>query len=203
MASAIATTLGTHPWVAHAAVGEAGVWLMLNAEGVATLRRQGRQACVDALREYLADQALGAPTHWRLCDRWNADQSTTQIDALLAQPLPEHPLLLADHTQDHESSLELLIPLDLRHFADHFPHLPVLPGVVQLAWALAFAAARLGTPKACRRMEMLKFQRLLRPGDCVQLQLRHEATAHRLHFAYRIGDIEASSGRFAWEAAHG
>ncbi|MFC4764790.1 ApeI family dehydratase [Dyella koreensis] len=203
MASAIATTLGAHPWVAHAAVGDAGVCLMLSAEGIAALRGQGRQACLGALRDHLAAHALGIPTHWRLCDQWNAVQSAAQIDALLAQPRAEHPLLLADHTQGHESALELLIPLDLRHFADHFPHLPVLPGVVQLAWALEFAAARLDTPKACRRMEMLKFQRLLRPGDRVQLRLRHDATAHRLHFAYQLGDIEASSGRFAWEAAHG
>ncbi|WP_266181305.1 hypothetical protein [Dyella humicola] len=196
-----ATVLATHPWVERVAVARSGVLLQFNADGVAALRRQGRLACIDALQRRLAEQAIEAPSSWRLCDDWPEVQDPQHIDTLIRQPPPAHALLLADHTHADESLLQLRLPLELRHFTCHFPRLPVLPGVVQLAWALELAAERLGTPRQCRRIDMLKFQRLLRPGDELQLQLRHDAAAHKLHFAYRLGDGEASSGRFAWNSA--
>ncbi len=201
MAQGTATVLAAHPWVVRVAVGRSGVLLQLNADGVTALRRQGRLACIDALQRRLAEHAIEAPSSWRLCDDWPDAQTPQHIDALIRQPPPTHALLLADDTHDDESRLQLRLPLELRHFSGHFPHLPVLPGVMQLAWALELAAERLGTPRQCRRIDMLKFQRLLRPGDELQLQLRHDTAAHRLHFAYRLGDSEASSGRFAWNPA--
>ncbi|WP_445147437.1 ApeI family dehydratase [Dyella sp. Tek66A03] len=201
MTQATASTLAAHPWVAQVAVGHSGVLLQLNAEGVATLRRQGRQACIDALQRRLAEQAIQAPPSWRLCDRWPDLPNPAHIDILIGQPLPKHALLLADSTLHDESILQLLLPLELQYFSGHFPRLPVLPGVVQLAWALELAAERLGTPRQSRRMDMLKFQHLLRPGDELQLQLRHDRAAHKLHFAYRLGDRVASCGRFAWDPA--
>jgi 3-hydroxymyristoyl/3-hydroxydecanoyl-(acyl carrier protein) dehydratase len=201
MAQATVTTLAAHPWVAQVAVGRRGVLLQLNADGVAVLRRQGRQACIDALQERLAEQAIDVPSCWRLCDQWADPQGAEQVDALIGQPQPARAILLTDHTHDDESRLQLRLPLELRYFTGHFPRLPVLPGVVQLSWALELAAERLNTPRQSRRMEMLKFQHLLRPGDQLQLQLHHDTAARKLHFAYRLGDKEASTGRFAWDVA--
>lgn len=110
------------------------------------------------------------------------------------------PLILAEHQQDGVWTLELLIPHELVYFAGHFPGAPVLPGLVQIAWALALAAPRLGTPSRCRLMEAVKFQHLLRPGDRVELVLRYDTARQKLHFAYRHGDKAYSSGRLAWSA---
>ena len=95
---------------------------------------------------------------------------------------------------------ELELPLDLACFADHFPDAPVLPGVVQIGWALELAAPRLGTPTTCRGMDALKFQRLLRPGDRIELTLRYDAVRGRLHFAYRTGDAHYSSAHLRLES---
>ena len=76
---------------------------------------------------------------------------------------------------------------------------PVLPGVVQIGWALELAAPRLGTPTTCRGMDALKFQRLLRPGDRIELTLRYDAVRGRLHFAYRTGDAHYSSAHLRLE----
>ena len=111
-----------------------------------------------------------------------------------------HPRVLVEHQHDGVWTLELEVPHDLVYFAGHFPGAPVLPGVVQVAWALALAAPRLGTPTRCTLMEALKFQRLLRPGDRVELVLRHDVARQKLHFAYRDGDKAYSSGRLAWSA---
>jgi 3-hydroxymyristoyl/3-hydroxydecanoyl-(acyl carrier protein) dehydratase len=98
--------------------------------------------------------------------------------------------------------IELELPLDLACFAEHFPDAPVLPGVVQIGWALDFAAPRLGTPTTSRGIDALKFQRLLRPGDRVELTLRYDAVRERLHFAYRTGDAHYSSAHLRLEGTH-
>ena len=108
------------------------------------------------------------------------------------------PVLLGEQQEDGVLTLELQVPPELAYFAGHFPQAPVLPGAVQVAWALALAAQRLGTPARCRQMEALKFQRLLRPGDRVQLSLRYDMARQKLYFAYRRGDTAYSSGRLAW-----
>lgn len=113
---------------------------------------------------------------------------------------PRDPVLLGEREHDGVWTLELYVPPDLIYFPGHFPEAPVLPGVVQVAWALALAAQRLGTPPRCRVMEALKFQRLLRPGDRVELVLRHDKARNKLHFSYRHGDTAYSSGRLAWSA---
>lgn len=111
---------------------------------------------------------------------------------------PRQPDILAVRVDGHDCALDLHLPPTLAWFAHHFDGFPVLPGVVQLQWALGFAAEHLGTPHACRQLEMLKFQRLLRPGDQVQLQLSWRSERGRLQFAYRQGAMEFASGRFVW-----
>ncbi|TNY25065.1 acyl-CoA synthetase [Fulvimonas soli] len=118
-------------------------------------------------------------------------------------PRPAAAELLDEQEQDGAWTLTLRLPLDLVHFDGHFPRAPVLPGVLQVGWALALAAPRLGIAPRCREMEALKFQRLLRPGDEVELALRHDAARGKLHFAYRLDGEHCSSGRLLVEAARG
>lgn len=108
---------------------------------------------------------------------------------------PRSVVPIAEREEDGLWTLELRIPTDIAYFAGHFPSAPVLPGVVQIAWALELAASRLGTPRACRTMEALKFQHVLRPGERVDLTLRWDAARGKLHFAYRLGEHAYSSGR--------
>jgi 3-hydroxymyristoyl/3-hydroxydecanoyl-(acyl carrier protein) dehydratase len=109
--------------------------------------------------------------------------------------------LLDERVADGTWTLRLRLPPALAHFAGHFPGAPVLPGVLQVQWALALAAPRLGVAPRCREMAALKFQRLLRPGDVVELELRLDAARGKLHFAYRLDGAHCSSGRLRVEAA--
>lgn len=200
----LAEQLRTHSWVDHARCGRAangasGIVLALSAEGIDALCRMGRQRVVDTL--LLATSYDGQPIVWRLADACSASTLAQQIDAWLQAPLPREATLLDEQQQDGVWTLKLHVPLDLVYFPGHFPQAPVLPGVVQIDWALSLAASRLGTPARCHAMEALKFQQLLRPGDHVDLTLRHDTARHALHFAYRRGDKAYSSGRLAWSAA--
>ena len=102
--------------------------------------------------------------------------------------------MLGEHATPSGHVFELKLPLDLALFDDHFRTAPVVPGVMQVAWALAFGARRYG-PMACGTMDAVKFRRLVRPGDRLHLEVVHEAARGQLHFTVRIGEILCSSAR--------
>ncbi|HAQ24428.1 MAG TPA: AMP-binding protein, partial [Pseudomonas sp.] len=103
---------------------------------------------------------------------------------------------LGERQEDDQWHLELGVPVDLAHFSGHFPQTPVLPGVVQIDWAISLARQLIeNLPPRFQGMEVLKFQQLARPGDRLQLTLRFDAQRSKLHFSYRNGDAPCSSGR--------
>jgi 3-hydroxymyristoyl/3-hydroxydecanoyl-(acyl carrier protein) dehydratase len=198
-----AERLRAHAWVddarcGHVGINAHGIVLALNEAGIEALCRMGRQRLVDTLQRDV--DATGASVTWRLRETLPASTSKEQIDAWLQAPLPRDALLLSEQQRDGLWTLALRVPVDLVYFPGHFPQAPVLPGAVQIAWALTYAATRLGTPAHCHNMEALKFQQLLRPGDRADLTLHHDAARNKLHFTYRHGDKAYSSGRLAWSA---
>lgn len=82
-------------------------------------------------------------------------------------------------------------------FAGHFPGCPILPGVVQIDWALELAGRELGLgPLAAAGMQV-KFKALIRPGDRLTLILDHRPEQGRLGFEYRRDGAVCASGRIA------
>jgi 3-hydroxymyristoyl/3-hydroxydecanoyl-(acyl carrier protein) dehydratase len=202
----IARHLRTHVWVDDAQCGYAsastpGALVAFNRGGIDGLCRHGRTGVVNALQAHLQTAGYqGEPLTFRLFDDMPRLVTAAQMDALLQSPLPRDVELTDEREDDGVWTLSLRVPIDLVYFPGHFPQAPVLPGAVQVAWALSLASTRLVTPLRCNAMEALKFQQLMRPGDCADLTLRHDATRHKLHFAYRDGDKAYSSGRLAWSA---
>ena len=200
-----AARLASHPWVDAAAGGYAGkrgpgMIVVLTPAGRMALMRHGRTGLVNELGQQAAgDDALSTPLVWRFVD---ALPGQRDIDSLLKSPLPEKPVVLDERSEGNTRVIRLDLPLDLACFTDHFPEAPVVPGVLQIAWALELAASRFDTPTTCRAIDQLKFQRLLRPGDHPQLVLRHEVERGRLHFAYRLGEATVSSAYLQLATAH-
>lgn len=203
---AAAARLASHPWVAAAAGGHAGqqapgMVVALSASGRMALARHGRAGLLGELGQHAAgDDALATPMVWRFVD---ALPDAGHLDLLLQAPLPRMARVVAERIEGDTHILLLELPLDLACFVDHFPVAPVLPGVLQIAWALEFASSRFGTATTCRDMDQLKFQRLLRPGDRVELALRYDPTRGRLHFSYRIDGIACSSAHLRMDASQG
>ncbi|AZC34899.1 acyl-CoA synthetase family protein [Pseudomonas chlororaphis] len=208
--------LAGHAWVAEARLGvvrenraSLGALLVLSEQGLHALRNQGRRALTQALRQHLSQhcEALALPRRWRLLRQLplNSQGKLPQADveALLLAPRPRAPEVLEQLEADGEWSLQLAIPPDLAYFSGHFPQTPVLPGVVQVDWALALGQQFLGLPGRFAGMEVLKFQQLVRPGDQVQLHLRFDHERGKLYFAYRNDTAACSSGRILLENACG
>ena len=208
--------LVSHEWVAEARLGvitenraSLGALLVLSEQGLGALCQQGRRRLTQTLRQHLAQhcEALALPRRWRLVRQLplNAQGKLPQaeVDALLLAPRPQTPEVLTQEQTDGEWLLQLAIPPDLAYFSGHFPEAPVLPGVVQVDWALALGQQLLQLPGRFAGMEVLKFQQLLRPGDQVQLHLRFDQERGKLYFAYRNQSAACSSGRIVLETACG
>ena len=81
------------------------------------------------------------------------------------------------------------MPPGLAHFAGHFPGLPILPGVVQLDWAMRLAAEQcFGCAHRVASIDRLKFMAPVGAGRaacadaCPTMRTRG-----RVQFAYRLG----------------
>ena len=206
--------LGAHDWVAEARLGVVqenravlGALLVLSDAGLFALREHGRRSLTEALRKHLSQhcEALALPRRWRLVRQLplNSQGKLPQadIEALLLAPRPKAPEVLEQVETDGEWSLQLSVPPDLAYFSGHFPKAPVLPGVVQVEWALNLGRQLLNLPDKFTGMEVLKFQQLVRPGDEVQLHLRFDPERGKLYFAYRNDTATCSSGRLLLGAA--
>ena len=203
-----------HPWVAEARLGvvqenraSLGAALVLSESGLHALRNQGRRSLTQTLRQHLSQhcEALALPRRWRLLRQLPSNSQgklpQADIDALLLAPRPKNPEVLEQVEADGQWSLQLSVPPDLAYFSGHFPQAPVLPGVVQVDWALSLGRQLMDLPEKFAGMEVLKFQQLLRPGDEVQLHLRFDPTRSKLYFTYRNETATCSSGRIVLEAA--
>ncbi|MDC7815989.1 MULTISPECIES: AMP-binding protein [Pseudomonas] len=208
--------LEQHDWVAEARLGVIednraylGALLVLSESGLHALRNQGRRHLTQALRQHLAGhcEALALPRRWRLLRQMPLNNQgklpQTEVQALLLAPRPQTPEVLEQVQHAEEWQLQLAIPPDLAYFSGHFPQTPVLPGVVQVDWALALGQQLLDLPGRFAGMEVLKFQQLVRPGDRIQLNLRFDAQRQKLYFAFLNDGAPCSSGRIILEASCG
>ncbi|WP_336355892.1 AMP-binding protein [Pseudomonas granadensis] len=208
--------LVAHEWVAEARLGvvqenraSLGALLVLSDAGLFALREHGRRGLTESLREHLKThcEVLALPRRWRLLRQLPLNSQgklpQAEVDALLIAPRPKAPELLEQVETGGEWSLQLSVPPDLAYFSGHFPKAPVLPGVVQVEWALNLGRQLLKLDGAFAGMEVLKFQQLVRPGDEIQLHLRFDAERRKLYFAYRNDTATCSSGRILLGVGHG
>lgn len=90
--------------------------------------------------------------------------------------------------------LDLFVSRSLAFFPDHFPRIGLLPGVIQVDWAIRLGRAHLPVAGAFRGVRALKFQKPVLPDSAVTLAVQRGAP-HELAFAYRAGEQTYSSGR--------
>ena len=203
-----------HPYISEARLGVIqdnraylGALVALSEAGTFALRNQGRRTVTQALRQHLSAhcEALALPRRWRLVRQLPSNSQgklpQAEVDTLLQAPRPREPERLQQQWQDDHWQIDLQVPLDLAHFSGHFPRTPVLPGVVQIEWAMGLARELIDDlPPRFGGLEVLKFQQLARPGDRLQLSLRFDRERGKLYFTYHNDDKPCSSGRILLRA---
>ncbi|WP_033365625.1 AMP-binding protein [Bordetella sp. FB-8] len=206
--------LASQPWVDQAYVdrltgaGRLTALIALTPAGRHALRNQGRQAVIAALRAHLAPQVekLAVPRSWRFLHQlpWNAQGKLPRpIFERLAGPRPLCPELEPLPAPDASTRRYVFeVPLDLAHFSGHFTQLPIVPGVMQVGWAFEAARRDLKPDLNFGGMEVLKFQKLLRPGDAAELLLRWDDERAKLHFSLLLAGAACASGRILHRPRH-
>lgn len=108
------------------------------------------------------------------------------------------PKVVRQDVDGSTARIELVVPAELDYFDGHFPGAPVVPGVVQLKWAIDAARRCFGVAGAVARMEALKFQHVMSPGIEAALTLRYAAESDKLHFSFDSDGRRHSSGRIGF-----
>lgn len=96
--------------------------------------------------------------------------------------------------QDDAVTLRFVVASGDAVFDGHFPGHPVLPGVVQIDWAVRLGERHLGTSAHMGRDLRMKFRRVVAPDTVLTLHLRIDRAKNRLSFSYCAGDGETASG---------
>jgi 3-hydroxymyristoyl/3-hydroxydecanoyl-(acyl carrier protein) dehydratase len=78
-------------------------------------------------------------------------------------------------------------------FAGHFPGQSILPGIFQLEMARLLAEEELKQPVIIRAIRKAKFQRPIRPGETVRLQLKlsEDGDGFLAHARFFVGEQPA------------
>jgi|SRR6056297_1433802 len=91
-------------------------------------------------------------------------------------------------------TLELCILEDIVYFSGHFPNQPILPGIVQLDWALHYANEYLCINKEkFRHIQQMKFTQVIPPNTKLFLDIRLESEI--LSFKYYHKNTVYSLGK--------
>ncbi|TAL96426.1 MAG: AMP-dependent synthetase [Paraburkholderia sp.] len=199
--------LALHPYVAQAAVvplagasrERVGALVALTDAGSAALRGEGRLVLAKTLRRHLAAwfDVVVLPRHWRFRSALPFDARGKLPAAAVAaafEARSEGVEVLAEARTGDEVHYDLRVPPELAHFAGHFPGLPILPGVVQVDWAIRLAAEHVAEVRAIASVDRLKFMAPVPPGATLSLKLSHDVARRRVQFAYRLGERECASG---------
>jgi 3-hydroxymyristoyl/3-hydroxydecanoyl-(acyl carrier protein) dehydratase len=118
----------------------------------------------------------------------------TEAGPLGASTEPE---ILAVRQGDMAVELDLALPPGLLYFEGHFPGFAILPGVVQLHWAIRLARAYLPIGVAVPAEMQIKFRRPIRPGAqlLLRLALKEAGGRRQMTFDYGCDGAPCSSGK--------
>ena len=80
-------------------------------------------------------------------------------------------------------------------YSGHFPGDPILPGVAQLHMVSSSIARALGQELVLSSMGRIKFKKLLRPGDVLDIHAEPGKTDNHYSFQITSGQQQVCSGR--------
>ena len=94
----------------------------------------------------------------------------------------------------------LEISQDLSWFRGHFPDMPILPGVVQLHWAVIVARAVFEFPDLPLEFKRLKFKNVVIPPKVLELSVSAQ-TPNEVQFDLHSPDEQYSLGRLVFASS--
>ena len=178
--------------------------MVLSRQGLEQLAIQGRSRLIRQLRRTLEQwfEAVVLPRKWLF-----VNTMPVTLQGKIEQPLLKNllnfdsrkfPQVLNFEIVADSIRLGLRVPEDLVYFPDHFASYPILPGVVQLAWAEHFGKLFFTIDKPFSCMEVVKFTQVIQPGNDLVLALDWKAAMGKLYFNFSSERGTHSSGRMVY-----
>ncbi len=192
------------PTVVHGKRKCVAMVAVLNPQGQAFLLKHNKLALNTLLKKYLNQhfEAVVLPRKWRYTTQLpaNAQGKMTQQnlqDMFNSSPTrPKYPLTTQQNKiSDEEIKLALNIPENLHWFDGHYPDQPIVPGVIEIDWAIHFSKTHFNLDVNFRGIEALKFHELIEPNDDIFLHLTYKKEDKKLHFNFTSKTSKLSSGR--------
>lgn len=212
----IAARLKAHDWVqdalARAAPSRTGgghravkatVLVVPSAAGVRVLRTRGKRHMVAEWEQDLIQHRLGtaAAIEWQLVEESAAGAQDLEPVQGRSAWMP----IVSDVAREPGAGgldCRLRVPYDMAIFRGHFPSAPIVPGVMQVGWAVELARAHGLADGPMTGIGAAKFRRVLRPGMCLVARLERGPSPGQVHFRYTCGHTVVSTGRLQFGAGH-
>ena len=178
-----------------------GAVIVLTEEGLQSLKAKGRKPLIKQLRAALYQyiDAVALPRKWVFLERMplTAEGKIEQpiLKHLLEMDSRKFPYVLGIEKAGDSVELRLNVPEELIYFLGHFPGYPILPGVVQIAWAEHFGKLFFAIDEPFLTMEVIKFVNVIQPGAELKLTLNWKASSGKLYFNFSSESGTHSSGR--------
>ncbi|HXD50406.1 MAG TPA: AMP-binding protein, partial [Burkholderiales bacterium] len=214
--NAIERQLIASRWVAEARVAvlegkrqRLAAFVVLTPDGQRELADGGKPRLNHLLAQILSAhvEPVAMPRLWRYLDALpvNSQGKTTLADlTATTTPLAARKIWPRERLveQSAERALfELVAPADLIYFDGHFRGAPLLAGVVQIDWVVAYGRRCFDLPAAFRGVHALKFHRLIKPEMGFTLELIFERAKSALAFKIASAAGTHASGRILFGAA--
>jgi 3-hydroxymyristoyl/3-hydroxydecanoyl-(acyl carrier protein) dehydratase len=100
------------------------------------------------------------------------------------------PKILQQQISDMELKLELVFLEEAEYFQGHFPQIAILPGVVQVHFAVLYAQRYLEVQPEISSVTRLKFANIIQPKQQVNLSLKLVKQKHKVCYKYESKHLE-------------
>lgn len=182
-----------------------------SSQGWALICASGKRAFCADLRSRLADawDPILHPRYWRLVvdlpENPQGKITQSRLRELFQEPdwgalSSDRPELLGEDRSPNAIERSCLVPPDLSCFPGHFPNRPMVPGVLQLDWALALAEVWLGRAPRVLEIESLKLLLPLEPGARFRIRVEQPKSTQLRVKLWSDGEVFAKA-RIRIEAA--
>ena len=118
----------------------------------------------------------------------------------IVTPVNEWPLIGAIDLTNDKARVPMQVSSSLVWFAGHFPGQPVLPGVVQVHWAINLATALFTELAVFSAISNLKFNSVIVPESQITLTLFFNREKKSVAFVYGQDETTFSSGTIIFAA---